>query len=126
MPASSLDIELSKYWALLSPEQKKSLLEVIKSFVQSDEYAKLTLQEPEAEFSAADFNLSKILMQLSEKQKEALLSLLESFGIEESDQRISIEQYNKEIDEAEAEFERGEFVSHEEVKKMTKKWIHGK
>lgn len=126
MPASSLDIELSKYWALLSPEQKKSLLEVIKSFVQSDEDAKLTLQEPEAEFSAADFNLSKILMQLSEKQKEALLSLLESFGIEESDQRISIEQYNKEIDEAEAEFERGESVSHEEVKKMTKKWIHGK
>jgi hypothetical protein len=126
MPASPLDIELSKYWSLLSPEQKKSLWELIKLLVQSDEEASLTLQEPEAEYSAADFNLSGILTGLNGQQKEALLSLLESFGVEEPNQRISLEQYNKEIDEAEAEFERGEFVSHEEVIKMSKKWIHGR
>ena len=29
----SVDIELSKYWVLLSAEQKQSLLQVIKSFI---------------------------------------------------------------------------------------------
>ena len=33
MAAPSLDTEFSKYWALLTPVQKESLLSVIKSFV---------------------------------------------------------------------------------------------
>jgi len=32
-----------------------------------------------------------------------------------------VEQYNRELDEAEARVERGEFFTHEEVKKM-KEW----
>lgn len=35
---------------------------------------------------------------------------------------VSIEQYNKEIEEAEAEIDRGEFYSQEKVEKMAKKW----
>ena len=41
-------------------------------------------------------------------------------------ERTSIEQYNKEIEEAEAEVERGESYSHAEVVKMSKQWTHGK
>ena len=41
-------------------------------------------------------------------------------------ERTSIEQYNKEIEEAESEIERGESYSHEEVVKMSKRWTHGK
>ena len=37
-------------------------------------------------------------------------------------ERISIEQYNKELEEAEAEFKKGEYVTHEEVLKQMKKW----
>jgi homoserine acetyltransferase len=73
MPASPFDIELSKYWALLSPEQKKSLVEVIKSFVQSPE-------------------------------------------------RISIEQYNRELKEAEEEYQAGNYISSEEMLKLIRKW----
>ena len=36
--------------------------------------------------------------------------------------RISIEQYNKEIDEAEAEFEKGDYVTHEEMVNKVKQW----
>ena len=127
MGTSSIDIELNSYWALLSPDQKKSLLDIIKSFVQSPETKSLQFQEPERSYNAGNKGLFlEILQQLSWEQKEALISLIESFGIDTGNQRISIEQYNKELDEAEAEFERGEVFSHEEVIAMTKKWIHGK
>ena len=36
--------------------------------------------------------------------------------------RISIEQYNKEIDEAVARVEAGEFYTQEEVEQMSKEW----
>lgn len=44
------------------------------------------------------------------------------YGLKEKDGRISIEQYNKELDEADAEIDRGEFYTQEEVEKMSKKW----
>ena len=37
-------------------------------------------------------------------------------------QPISIEQYNKELEEADAEIDRGEFISHEELKEQMKSW----
>ncbi len=35
---------------------------------------------------------------------------------------VSIKQYNQEINEAEEEFERGEYVTNEEMKKMVNGW----
>ena len=126
MAASSLDIEFSQYWSLLSPAQKESLLSVIKTFVQSPGIKGQELHEPDAIYNSADKDLLlKILQQLTTEQKEAVINLVESFGIELPGQRISMEQYNKELDESEAEFERGEFLSHDEIIAMSKKWIHG-
>ena len=71
MAAPSLDSEFSKYWSLLTPVQKESLLSVIKSFVIPRE-------------------------------------------------RISVEQYNKEIDEAIARVEAGDYYSQEEADRMLK------
>jgi len=73
MGASSFDIEFSKYWATLSQDQKKSLLEVIKSFVQPSG-------------------------------------------------RISPEQYNKELSEAEAEYEAGNHITSDEMLKLIGQW----
>ncbi|MEI9946601.1 MAG: hypothetical protein WDN26_20560 [Chitinophagaceae bacterium] len=127
MAVSSLDIELSQYWILLSPLQKESLLAVIKSLIQSTEIKGQELNEAEAIYNSGDKNLSSgILKKLTPEQKEAIINLIESFGIEIPGQRISIEQYNKELDEAEAEFEKGEFLNHEEIIAVSKKWIHGK
>jgi hypothetical protein len=73
MAVPILDNELGKYWPLLTPVQKESLLSVIKSIVSPGE-------------------------------------------------RTSLAQYNKEIDEAVARVESGEFYTQEEVEKMAKGW----
>lgn len=126
MAASSLDIELSKYWSLLTPVQKKSLIELIQTFLKSPETKTLELQEPEPFYYSGDGGVPmEILQQLTPVQKEALITLIASFGIDTGPKRITIEQYNKELDEAEAEFERGEVFTHEEVIAMSKKWTHG-
>jgi predicted transcriptional regulator len=41
---------------------------------------------------------------------------------QEKSECITIEQYNQELDEAEAEFEEGEVVTHDEVLKQIRKW----
>lgn len=69
MAASSLDIELSKYWSLLTPVQKESLLSVIKSFVQSPERISLEqynqeLAEAEAEYQAGNHISSEEMLKL--------------------------------------------------------------
>jgi len=41
----------------------------------------------------------------------------------EDHQKISIEQYNKELDEANARIEAGDFISHEDLKKESASWL---
>lgn len=50
------------------------------------------------------------------------LTELETSLIKFSESPISVEQYNREIYEAEAEIDRGEFYSQDDVEKMAKKW----
>ena len=69
MAASSLDIELSKYWSLLTTVQKESLLGVIKSFVQSTERINLEqynqeLAEAEVEYEAGNYITSDEMLKL--------------------------------------------------------------
>ncbi len=123
MEASSLDNELSEYWSLLLTDQKQVVLKLVDSFLQADETHE-QLQEPVSAYSADTYNFPKELLQkLSLSQKTALLELIQSLS--GGDQRISIEEYNRELDEAEAEYQRGEFVTHEEVLSMVKKWVNG-
>jgi len=127
MAASPSGIELNKYWLLLTPEQKESLLAVIKSFIQSSKTKSQELHEPEVVYNNESDGLPlEILQQLNWEQKQALIALVESFGIEIPGQRISIEQYNKEIDEAMTRMDAGEHYTHEQVAEMSKTWVNGK
>jgi predicted transcriptional regulator len=67
-----------------------------------------------------DSEFSKYWSLLTSVQKESLLSVIRSFVVPR--ERISVEQYNKEIDEAIARVEAGEFYTQEEVEKMAKDW----
>ncbi|MCA6384808.1 MAG: hypothetical protein IM620_15140 [Cytophagales bacterium] len=73
-----------------------------------------------------DINIERSLI-IKELQQINDISLLKAikhlvhYGLK-NDGHISIEQYNKELEEAEAEIERGEFVSHEDLKKQMKEW----
>lgn len=69
MAASPLDVELSKYWPMLTPVQKESLLGVIKSFLQSPERISVQqynqeLSEAEAEYIAGDHISSDEMLKL--------------------------------------------------------------
>jgi len=73
---------------------------------------------------AMEQELFQYFLQLDEAEKKSVLQMLKTFvkGREKKATRISIEQYNKEIDEAIARVEAGEFYTHEEVERMSKEW----
>jgi hypothetical protein len=74
MAASQLDIELSKYWPSLSPKQKKSLLELIKSFSNQPEQISIEqynqeLAEAEAEYETGNYITSDDMLKLIHQWK---------------------------------------------------------
>jgi hypothetical protein len=68
--------------------------------------------------------LLQYILQLDEAEKKSLLQMLKTFvkGKEAKAIRVSIEEYNQELKEAETEYEKGEYTSHEEFVKQMKKW----
>lgn len=73
-----------------------------------------------------DVNKERALL-IKELQQVEDLSLLQAikavlhYGLQ-NEGRVSIEQYNKEIEEAEARIEQGEYVVHEEAVNRIKGW----
>ena len=63
-------------------------------------------------------------MQLNEVEKKSVLLMLKTFLLRRNDDdgRISIGQYNREIDEALAEAEAGNFITQDEMEKQAAKW----
>ena len=62
-------------------------------------------------------------MQLNEAEKKSVLELVKTFLINRPNemQPQNIEEYNKELDEADADIEAGEFILHEDVTKRYEK-----
>jgi len=60
---------------------------------------------------------------LSNKQQTLILEMIKSFlNVDIDTERISKKQYNKEINEAVARIEEGNFVSHKDAIKELSKW----
>ncbi|WP_163380225.1 hypothetical protein [Cyclobacterium sp. SYSU L10401] len=68
--------------------------------------------------AARKYAIIEKVMHLNEEE----LTELETSLIKFSEGPISVEQYNRELDEAEAEMDRGAFYSQDEAEKMAKKW----
>jgi len=64
--------------------------------------------------------LHEFIDSLEDKKAQAIYTLFEDEI--NNEQRISLQQYNNELAEAEAEYEKGEYVTHDEVLKQMKKW----
>jgi len=73
-----------------------------------------------------DNRIIKYLPLLGSNEKQSLLSVIESFLTLKEEvkvpQRLTIEEYNKELEEAEARYDAGEFTSLEEVIKQAESW----
>ncbi len=63
-------------------------------------------------------------IQLSDKEKKSVLQMIKTFlqGKKQPPQRISIKQYNKEIDEAMARMDAGEFITQEVLEQDADQW----
>jgi hypothetical protein len=74
--------------------------------------------------NALENELLQYILQLDDAEKKSVLQMLKTFvkGREAKDARVSIEEYNQELKEAETEYERREYTSHEEFVKQMKKW----
>ena len=66
--------------------------------------------------------LIKRLEQINDVSLIEAIKHLVDFGLKHSESHIGVEQYNRELDEAEAEIDRGEYVSHEDLKNQMKEW----
>ena len=64
--------------------------------------------------------LHEFIDNIEEKKAKAIYTLFEE-EIKQGE-RISIEQYNKEIDEAEAEFEKGDYITNDAMLRKVKQW----
>lgn len=78
--------------------------------------------------SATDKELIHYFTQLNEEQKKSLLQLIKNFLYPGNEPlpEITIEEYNKELQEAEAEYENGKYISHDEMLKQITKWENTK
>lgn len=73
-----------------------------------------------------DINSEKavLIREIEQLEDISLVRILKSmlhYGLK-NEGRISIEQYNKELEEADAEIEKGEFLTHEEALKEVRSW----
>ena len=66
--------------------------------------------------------LVKQLEQIEDQELILAIKHLIAYGLNRAEGHISIEQYNRELDEAEAAIDRGEFYTQDKVEKMAKKW----
>jgi predicted transcriptional regulator len=70
-----------------------------------------------------DKELNDCITRLNEAEKKSVLLMLRTFlSGRETSQHISLDEYNREIDEALAEAEAGEFITQEEMEKRAAKW----
>lgn len=71
--------------------------------------------------------LNTYLPLLSDRQQQILLDMVKNLlHIDKKEKHISIEQYNKELDIAVGEIKKGNFTSHNDVLKESKKWLKRK
>jgi hypothetical protein len=73
--------------------------------------------------TAIEKELHSYIDKLNAVQKKSLLGFIKTIFANKEKETISIEEYNKELDEADAAIERGEYYSNEEVFEITKKMI---
>jgi hypothetical protein len=75
-----------------------------------------------------DKELKQFWPKLTVAQKEAVLTVVKTYVAPQGHEflpdetEVTIDEYNREIDEAMAEIDRGEFYTNEEVKKMFAAW----
>ena len=70
--------------------------------------------------------LNSYIHQLNVDQKRSLLGFIKTILSPKEEETVTIEQYNRELEEADAAIERGEYHTNESVFEAAKKIIHAR
>ncbi len=74
--------------------------------------------------STLDKKITDYLPLLGDEEKMSLIGVIKSFiHLKKTGANTSMEQYNNELAEAEAEFQRGDYITHDQLKAKAKEWI---
>lgn len=73
------------------------------------------------DINAERAHLIKELQQVQDLSLLRAIKVMLHYGLR-NEGNISVEQYNRELDEAEAEIDRGEIIAHDDLKKQMKEW----
>lgn len=94
------------------------------SLIWRDLNKKLNLFKTGYMVNTLEEEMQNYFKQLNETEKRSVILMLKNFltGRKENTNYISVEQYNYELNEAEAEYERGEYFTQEEMLKRIKGW----
>lgn len=72
--------------------------------------------------TAIQQEMLRYFTQLNKEEQQSLLGLIKTFiGSRKTNERQTIEEYNEELEQANAEIEAGNYITHDEVKKMFSK-----
>ena len=74
--------------------------------------------------SAIEKELMWYVARMDDSQKKSLLDMIKVFikPVSQDAGVVSVAEYDKELEEAEAEYERGEFITHEQLLQQVKQW----
>jgi hypothetical protein len=72
------------------------------------------------EITVRKYAIIEKVMHLKEEELQQLEASLQEILTEE--EPISVEQYNRELEEADAAIDQGEYISHEEAAQRLKQW----
>jgi hypothetical protein len=75
--------------------------------------------------TAIDNQIVQSLTQLGHDEKKTILAVIKTFlnlRGEDTGNYISLEEYNNELNEAEVEYEKGNYISNDEMKRQIKSW----
>jgi hypothetical protein len=73
-----------------------------------------------------DKQLHNYIELLDIAQKKSLIGVIKSWLQPQQQKATTLEEYNREIEESEAEIDRGEYYTQDEVVEMSKKMTSGK
>ena len=87
-------------------------------------YENITFEMQTTKIMDIKIERSLLIKELQQVEDLSLIQAIKAvlhYGLK-NEGRISIEQYNRELEEAESEIDRGEYITQEELKKQMKAW----
>ena len=87
-------------------------------------YENITFEMQTTKIMDIKIERSLLIKELQQVEDLSLIQAIKAvlhYGLK-NEGRISIEQYNRELEEAESEIDRGKYITHEELKKQMKAW----